>query len=409
MKIDYKINDRFDFGIFLPAFLLAFIGLAAIYSSTLNHPTMSGNFERQAFWLGVSLFSFFVIYFLPQNTFKLSAILLYVAGILLLVVVLFAGKKVYGARSWISFGAVGFQPSEFMKMGMIFLMAYWLSFRSNNVNNLKEIIIALTIGLFPVLLILLQPDMGTSIVYMIILLAMIFWGGINLFTLFVVISPGVVIFASIFGTAAFIASLCIVLVVLFFFKKNIFISAGVFVLNLSAGFFFEYIFTLLQPHQQRRIETFLSPDADPLGSGYNALQAKVAIGSGGLWGKGFLEGNQTQLRFIPEQWTDFIYCVIGEEFGFIGSVFTLILFLIIFIRLYQLSYKARDNFSSLVVMGILTLLFVHFAINIGMNLGITPVIGLPLPFVSYGGTSLLLNFSLLGVAANIYKNRISGI
>ncbi|GJQ62776.1 MAG: rod shape-determining protein RodA [Melioribacteraceae bacterium] len=406
MKIEYKIQDRFDFGLFIPALLLGIIGLVAIYSSTLNHPTMSGNFDKQAFWLVVSLAAFFVIYFLPQPTFKWSAILLYVVGLLLLIVVLVAGKKVYGARSWISFGSVGFQPSEFMKMGMIFLMAFWLSMRNRNVDRVYDIAIALAIGAFPIMLILLQPDMGTSIVYMLIVLSMIFWGGISLFTLFVVISPGVVIFASLFGMIPFISTLLLVGVALFFFKRHIFTSASVFVLNLAAGFFFEYIFTLLQPHQQRRIETFLKPDSDPLGSGYNALQAKVAIGSGGLWGKGFLEGNQTQLRFIPEQWTDFIYCVIGEEFGFFGSVLTLALFLIIFIRLFNLSFKAKDNFSSLVVIGILTLLFVHFAINIGMNLGITPVIGLPLPFVSYGGTSLLLNFSLLGVAANIYKNRI---
>lgn len=406
MKIEYKIQDRFDFGLFIPALLLGLIGLVAIYSSTLNHPTMSGNFDKQAFWLVVSLFAFFVIYFLPQQTFKWSAIMLYVLGVLFLLVVLFAGKKVYGARSWISFGPVGFQPSEFTKMGMIFLMAFWLSMRNRNVDRLYDIAIALAIGLFPVMLILMQPDMGTSIVYLLIVLSMIFWGGISLFSLFVVISPGIVIFASLFGTIPFISVLVLVGIALFFFKKNLFTSASVFVLNLAAGFFFEYIFTLLQPHQQKRIETFLRPDSDPLGSGYNALQAKVAIGSGGLWGKGFLEGNQTQLRFIPEQWTDFIYCVIGEEFGFIGSVLTLVLFFIIFMRLFNLSFKARDNFSSLVVTGILTLLFVHFSINIGMNLGITPVIGLPLPFVSYGGTSLLLNFSLLGVAANIYKNRI---
>lgn len=408
MKIDYKLQDKFDFGLFIPALLLGIIGLVAIYSSTVNHPTMSGNFERQAFWLGASLVAFFVIYFLPVQTFNWSAIFIYGVSLLFLLAVLVIGRKVYGARSWISFGAVGFQPSEIMKMGVIFCMALWLSSRRGDINNLKDIIISLAIGFVPVMLILLQPDMGTAIVYMIIILSMIFWGGINLFTLFVVISPGLAIFASLFGTATFITSLVIVVVLLILFRRNIFTSVGVFVLNLAAGFFFEYIFNFLQPHQQKRIETFLSPDADPLGSGYNALQAKVAIGSGGLWGKGFLEGNQTQLRFIPQQWTDFIYCVIGEEFGFIGSVITLILFMIMFIRLFELTYKARDNFSSLVVMGILTLFFVHFAINIGMNLGITPVIGLPLPFVSYGGTSLLLNFSMLGVAANIYRNRIAG-
>ena len=149
----------------------------------------------------------------------------------------------------------------------------------------------------------------------------------------------------------------------------------------------------------------MDPTSDPLGSGYNALQAKVAMGSGGLFGKGFLEGNQTQLRFIPEQWTDFIYCVIGEEFGFIGSFFLLLLFLTLFLRLLNLTSLAGDRFGRLTIVGILTLFFVHFTINIGMNLGITPVIGLPLPFVSYGGSSLLTNMFLVGVVLNIYRNR----
>ena len=176
-------------------------------------------------------------------------------------------------------------------------------------------------------------------------------------------------------------------------------------MNLSASFFFDFAVRLLQPHQQKRIESFIDPNADPLGSGYNALQAKVAIGSGGLMGKGFLEGNQTQLRFIPEQWTDFIYCVVGEEFGFLGSIFVLSMFLMIFLRLLKLTAFTKDSFSSLVIIGVLTLLAVHFAINIGMNVGLTPVVGLPLPFLSYGGSSLLANMILLGIVFNIYRNR----
>jgi rod shape determining protein RodA len=235
---------------------------------------------------------------------------------------------------------------------------------------------------------------------------MIFWGGISLFGLFVVLSPGFVTFASLFGTVPLIFTLIVVLAILIYFKKDLFISTTVFVINIAAGFFFDYLYRILQPHQQKRIETFLDPNSDPLGAGYNALQAKVAIGSGGLIGKGFMEGNQTQLRFIPEQWTDFIYCVVGEEFGFIGSIIVIALFLVIFMRLLKLTSLARDKFSSLVIVGILVLLFVHFGINIGMNVGITPVIGLPLPFLSYGGSSLLVNMTLIGIALNIYKNRV---
>jgi len=192
---------------------------------------------------------------------------------------------------------------------------------------------------------------------------------------------------------------------LFYFKQNLFTSGTVLVINLAAGFIFEFILKILKPHQVKRLLTFIDPNSDPLGSGYNALQAKVAMGSGGLFGKGFLHGNQTQLRFIPEQWTYFIYCVVGEEFGFIGSILILLIFLTLFLRLLNLSSLARDKFGKLTIVGILTLFFIHFTINIGMNLGITPVIGLPLPFISYGGSSLISNIFLIAVVLNIYRNR----
>lgn len=405
MRIDYKIADKFDFALFIPALMLALIGLVAIFSSTYSHPTAGGNFERQFFWLVASLVVFFIIYFLPSRTFFISAVPIYALSLFLLVLVIFMGKTVYGARSWLAIGPFGFQPSEFAKIGTIFLLAYWLGKNRGDINNLKDIGIALAIGFVPVLLILMEPDMGTAIVFLFITFIMIFWSGINLFSIFVVVSPGIVFFASLFGTGVFILALIFVLLALYFFKRNLFLSATVFVMNLAAGFFFDYVYRFLQPHQQKRLESFINPNADPLGAGYNALQAKVAIGSGGLLGKGFMEGNQTQLRFIPEQWTDFIYCVIGEEFGFLGSIFVLFLFLILMLRLLDISSSTKNNFSSLVVIGILSMIFVHFIINIGMNVGITPVIGLPLPFVSYGGSSLLVNMMMLGVVLNIYRNR----
>ena len=405
MKINYKIQDTFDFAIFIPMILLLAWGLIAVYSSTVTHPTASGNFERQLMWTIFSLFVFFLIYFLPEQTFKQLAMPTYAISMLLLIAVLGIGRTVYGAKSWMNFGAFGFQPSEFAKIGTIMFLSYWLTRKQKDINNPFDLGIALGIGFLPILLILLEPDMGTAIVFAIITLTLIFWKGISLFGLFVVLSPGFETFASVFGLPVFLIALSLVLVALILFRRDLFNSATIFVINLSSGFFFDYIFRILKPHQQKRIETFINPNADPLGSGYNALQAKVAIGSGGFWGKGFLHGNQTQLRFIPKQWTDFIYCVIGEEFGFIGSVFVLILFLIIFLRLLKLAYAAKDEFSSLMIIGILAMLFSHFAINIGMNLGVTPVIGIPLPLLSYGGSSLLVNIVMLAIVMNIYKNR----
>lgn len=405
MQIGSKLHEKIDLGLLLPSIILMIFGLLAIYSSTVNHPTASGNFDKQFFWFFISLGAMLVAYLLPSRTYRLMAIPTYIASIVMLALVLVMGKTVYGAKSWLGVGSLGMQPSEFAKIGLILFLSYWLSRKQTHINSIKDIAITLAVGFVPIFFILLQPDMGTAIVFALITLFMIFWGGISLFGLFVVLSPGVVTFSSLFGIIPMLIILGIILVILVYFKKDLFISATVFVINIAAGFFFDYLYGILQPHQQKRIQTFLDPNSDPLGAGYNALQAKVAIGSGGLLGKGFMEGNQTQLRFIPEQWTDFIYCVVGEEFGFIGSIIVIALFLIIFIRLLKLSSIAKDDFSSLVVVGILVMLFIHFGINIGMNVGITPVIGLPLPFLSYGGSSLLVNMTLIGIALNIYKNR----
>jgi len=405
LQISYKFQDRFDLAIFIPTVLLIVFGLLAIYSSTLNHPTASGNFQKQVIFVVCSVVAFLIIYSLPQQTFKMFAVATYGISLFFLVAVLVIGKTVYGAKSWFGIGGFGFQPSELAKLGTILMLSYWLTYKNRDINNLKDIGVALMIGFVPVMLIMLEPDMGTSIVFAIITISLIFWSGISLFGLFVVLTPAFVIFASILGTYALIAALLLVIAILFFFKRDLFTSITVFIINLSSGFVFDYLYRILKPHQQKRIESFLNPMADPLGSGYNALQAKVAIGSGGFWGKGFLHGNQTQLRFIPEQWTDFIYCVIGEEFGFLGSVLVITLFFIIFIRLMKLSSTAKDQFSVSVVIGVLTLLFAHFAINIGMNVGVTPVIGLPLPFLSYGGSSLLIDVVTIGIVLNIYKNR----
>lgn len=405
MKINYNIKDKFDIVLFLSALILIAVGLLAIYSSTYNHPTAKGNYNKQVVFGAASVIIFFIIYFLPANSFRALAIPSFFISQALLIAVLFMGKTVYGAKSWMSIGPIGFQPSEFAKIGTILFMAHWLSAPKRDMNNLKELFYTISLSLIPIMLVLMEPDMGTAIVYICISLVMIFWSGISLFGLFVVVSPGVILFASLFGTPMFLFALGAVIVALILFKQDLFTSGTVFVMNLAAGFAFELLLKVLKPHQVNRILSFVDPTSDPLGSGYNALQAKVAIGSGGLSGKGFMQGNQTQLRFIPEQWTDFIYCVVGEEFGFIGSVVVLILFLIIFLKLLNFTDYAGDKFDKLVIVGILTLFFVHFVINIGMNLGITPVIGLPLPFISYGGSALITNMFLLGMTFNIYKNR----
>lgn len=405
MRIDYNLRDKFDFGLFIPMLILFLFGLAAIYSSTFNHPTASGNFQKQVIWGIASIIIFFITYSLPTNTFKSITIPTYLFSLFLLIVVVVIGRKVSGARSWLDLGPFGFQPSEIAKIGTILAMSSYLSRQNTDIDSFKDILISLAIGFIPVALILLEPDMGTAIVFVGFILALIFWKGISLFGLFIVLSPGFVAVSSLFGFYYFLAALLIVIVLLFLFRKDLFFSGSIFALNLAAGFFADFLYNALSPHQQKRIQSFIDPNTDPLGAGYNTIQAKVAIGSGGFWGKGFLQGNQTQLQYIPEQWTDFIYCVIGEEFGFIGSIIILILFFYLFLRILKIASTTKDEFLSLVMVGILSVYIIHFLVNIGMVVGILPVIGIPLPFVSYGGSSLIVNMFMLGIIANVYRNR----
>lgn len=405
MRIDYKISDKFDFKIFIPLLLLIIIGLAAVYSATLNNPKATDNFEKQLLFAAISFLVFFITYAVPTNTFRLISVPTYFLSIGLLLVVLVIGKKVSGAKSWLGIGTFGFQPSEFAKIGTILMLSNFLTRLNNNIDSFKDILLALAIGLIPIGLILLEPDMGTSIIFFSVIIIVLFWKGISLLGLFVVLSPGFVAVASLFGSIPFVASLILTIVVLLFFRKDLFFSGSVFAINLAAGFFTDYLYNALSPHQQARIKSFIDPMSDPLGSGYNSIQAMVAIGSGGLMGKGFLQGNQTQLQYIPEQWTDFIYCAIGEEFGFIGAILVIVLFTVLFIRLLNIASSTKDEFLSLLVIGIFGVYLTHFIINVGMVIGILPIIGVPLPFVSYGGSSLLVNMFMLGIVANIYRTR----
>ncbi|MFZ1289141.1 MAG: rod shape-determining protein RodA [Melioribacteraceae bacterium] len=405
MEPSNKILDKFDFVIFITVSLLTAIGMLAVYSATYTHPTAYGNFNKQLISGIIAFIFFFIAYLIPYKTYRYLAIPIYTLSIISLLAVIFIGKTVYGSKSWVSFGPIGFQPSEFAKIGLILFLSFFLTRKRKNPNSFSDLFYISVITLIPVALILMQPDMGTAIVYIIISLIMVFWSGVDLFWFFLLISPVVVVFASLFGLATFFIAMILVIALLVYFKRNIFVNASIIVLNISAAYLMDYGIHYLKPHQQKRIETFINPLADPLGAGYNIMQTKVAIGSGGIWGKGFLHGNQTQLKFIPEQWTDFIFCVIGEEFGFVGSILTVSLFIILFIKLVSIATHTKNIFGSSVVVGILALLFTHFAINIGMNIGVAPVIGLPLPFLSFGGSSLIVNMTLIGIALNFYKNR----
>jgi rod shape determining protein RodA len=388
LQIDYHLKDKFDFGLIFPVIILFIFGLTAIYSSTFSNAIAQGNFQKQLIW-GIVAFIFFLItYSVPTNTFKQITFPSYVIAIFFLIVVLLIGQRISGAKSWLAIGSFGFQPSEFAKLATILMLSKYLSRQNADIDSFKDLLITLSIGFFPITLILLEPDMGTVFVFIAMILTLIFWKGISVFAMFVVLSPGFVAVSSLFGLYYFFGALLFVLAMLFVFRKDIFFSGSIFAFNLASGFFTDYVFKALSPHQQKRIQAFIDPMTDPLGSGYNTIQAKVAIGSGGLFGKGFLEGNQTQLQFIPEQWTDFIG-----------------LFTFLFFRILKIASGSKDEFLSLLSIGILSVYFAHFIINIGMVVGIMPVIGLPLPFISYGGSSLVVNMIMLGILANIYRTR----
>jgi rod shape determining protein RodA len=404
-RVDYRFQDKFDIPSFLIVTMLTIVGFLAIYSSTRNTTFEQGNFVKQIISWGISMAMFVAICYLPVRFIRIASIPAYIGSLGLLILVLLIGRVVGGQKCWIFLGSFSFQPSEVAKLGTVLFLARFLSDSKTDLDKLKDISLAVGIGLLPVGLIMLEPDLGSSLIFFGIILAMIFWRGISLFGLFFVLSPVVCALASLFGTVYFIIALVLVIAILFFFKKDIFLSGSILAVNLASGFFVDYVFNILSSHQQKRILSFVDPGADPLGAGYNSLQAKIAIGSGGLFGKGFLAGNQTQLHFIPEQWTDFIFCVIGEEFGFIGSILVIILFAVLFTRLLKIASSAKDDYLSLVVIGIMTIYLMHFMINVGMAIGVMPVIGVPLPFISYGGSSLLNNMVMFGLVINIYRSR----
>lgn len=405
MRINYDVKDKVDVVLLLAVILLIMMGLSAIYSSTQNMPHVMMNFNKQLFSFLVGIIVLGVIFFIPLGYLRYLPIPAYLFSFFLLILVLLIGKTAGGAKSWIGFGTFSFQPVEFAKFSTILTLALFLSRPNTNLSTIKDIFLSLLIGLSPVMLILMEPDLGSSIVFFGFVLIMLFWKGIDIFGIFVVISPVVAAIASLLGWVYFIIAIIMVIGLLFYFKKDLFTSGAILGLNLAIGFFVDYFYNFLSPHQQKRIESFINPMADPLGAGYNSIQAQVAIGSGGLWGKGFLQGNQTQLQFIPEQWTDFIFCVIGEEFGFIGSIIMITLYILIFLRIIKTAVSETDEFNSLVLIGIFSIFFIHFIINIGMTIGLIPIIGIPLPFISYGGSSLLINLTMLGIVLNINKSR----
>lgn len=388
---------------------LTIIGLVAIYSATQGPvsqflpASIQQNFDKQLIFVAISIGVIFIVQFISPRFFEDGAYLYYGLTLLLMVITLFVGVEVNGARSWLRIGGINFQMSELMKVTTLLAAANYLTSQRNvTAGNLRHSLAVTGLFVIPIALLLLQNDTGTALIFAAVLPVMLYWSGLpNTFTLLIVL-VAVVGYTTLFSLTAGIITLFVLLLLFFFFQRDRrlvwmgLVVGLVVMIGVEVG-----MEQVLRPHQKARIEAFINPESDPQGAGWNVLQAKTAIGSGGLTGKGFLQGTQTQLRFLPEQWTDFIFCVIGEEFGFMGSGLVVTLFFLLFLSLISMATSHNHPFAQLVMIGILSVFFFHFLINVGSAMGLLPVIGIPLPFVSYGGSSFLANSLLIAIVLNL--------
>ncbi len=393
---EIKISST-DYGFVLIVIILIIIGLVAIYSASyqIESSALKANFTRQLIWFFISMIFMFMAIMLPTRIYWASAYWLYGFTIILLILTLILNRGNAVAR-WITLGSIRFQPAEFSKIGVIIVLARFLSEERRDLNSFKDILISFGIILLPFLLIAKQPDLGTALVFVAIILPMLFWAGLPSFFAFIIVAPFVVMIAS-FNFYTYFLAMILIAIALLFFKRGLSLSILIMVLNIAVGIVTPILWSHLRDYQKHRILTFLGLEMDPQGLSYQVIQSKVAIGSGGFLGKGLLKGTQTQLRFLPEQHTDFVFSVIGEELGFIGSLIVLILFLILLLRAIYVASKVRNKFSGLMVIGAATILGFHIVINIGMTVGMMPVTGVPLPFLSYGGSFLLVSMIFIGI------------
>ncbi|MEA3495476.1 MAG: rod shape-determining protein RodA [Bacteroidota bacterium] len=400
-KISFK---NIDFIIFFVTGFLILIGLINIYSSEFNLGNnkileFQSNYGKQFMWLIISFLIFIIIFLIDARIIINSAYFIYAITIILLLATLVVGKEIAGSKSWLSIGSYSLQPSEFAKFGVALVLAKYLNTYNVNVSRFKDSMIAFGLILLPMILIILQNDIGSALVFVAFIFVLFRYGLSPLFLLIPFISAILFIVVLLINIYWVIAFLVLVALIIFFLssKKVKTLVLLVAILAVTTGFLFsvDYAFNnFLQPHQQTRINVLLGKEVDLRGSGYNIHQSLIAIGSGGFSGKGFLKGTQTRFDFIPEQSTDFIFCTVAEEYGFLGSILLISLFVVLMLRIIYLSEKQKFDFIRIYGYGVISVIFIHFIVNLGMTLGIFPVIGIPLPFISYGGSSLL-GFSIM--------------
>ncbi len=433
MKLS-RLRD-IDFILFLSTILLSIVGILFIYSSNITSTgtLVSNEHIKQSIWLILSVFVMFTIAIFDYRKIFNSAHYIYIVMVLLLLYTRFFGRVVNGSRSWIGIGSMGIQPSELAKIITIIYLARYLEQSKRDHSNIRRILISGIIVLIPVALILSQPDLGTALVFFPILFFMIFIAGlpirylsylllIFLFTAILTVLPlwhqyflnnrysllqvisddrAVIIFTSI---------LFLISIISIYgnkkFNKRYFFWISYIVSSLSISFILSYIARqVLKEYQIMRLIVFLNPEIDPLGAGWNIIQSITAIGSGGLFGKGYLLGTQSHYRYLPQQSTDFIFSIFSEEWGFFGGLVVFSLYFIILVRLCLIIKQTTDRFGSYIVCGLSAIYWFHFFINVGMTMGVMPITGIPLIFLSYGGSSLLTAMIGIGISLSIYIRR----
>ncbi len=448
---------------------LVFMGWLNIYAAVYNEHYQSifdttQRYGKQLIWIGAALTIGLIILLIDTNFYVFFSYIIYGFLLFLLILVLFIGKDINGARSWFAIGSFGFQPSEFMKFATALVLARYMSSYGFKIHNPKSLATIAAIIFTPVLFIFLQNDTGSALVYFSFVLVLYREGlsGVVLFfgtlvaLLFVLalLVPSLILYSVLLAIAllaffvvntkliqftrvlgAYLISISVLFLLNFLMKKEYplaeIVMAGVLLgsvivllvswrnriknysliaLVLLGSILFtlsvDYAFNnFLESHQQARINELLGIESDPLGAGYNVNQSKIAIGSGGAFGKGYLKGTQTKFNFVPEQSTDFIFCTVGEEWGFLGTSVVIGLFLFLLMRLIWLAERQRSSFSRIYGYSVAVILFFHFTVNIGMTIGLMPVIGIPLPFFSYGGSSLWSFTTLLFIFIRLDASR----
>jgi rod shape determining protein RodA len=345
---------KFNWNMLILEFILFGIGIWNLISATAVEDKSSGLFRNQLIWFGVGMIITAVILMIHYSFLSRVAYIVYFANIILLVLVLLIGKSSLGARRWIGVGGMTIQPSEFMKISMVLCLAkYFETDRTVGGYGLKELALPTLLVGVPAFLIMLQPDLGTAMIVLFTFASMM---------LFIKVKP-----------------------------KTLITLATVIAITLPVAYKFG-----LKPYQRQRLVTFIDPMSDPKGSGYNSIQSMIAVGSGQVLGKGYKKGTQSQLNFLPEHHTDFIFSVFSEEHGFVGCMILLLLYLIFLMNGLQVAFQSHDKFALLLVVGLLSVYFWHVFVNMGMVMGILPIVGVPLPFLSYGGSALIT--ATLGVA-----------